>query len=161
MFTPSFKCVQTMFKKKNDKNMIGWREWLSLPKLGIESVKAKIDTGARTSSLHANDIKFYTRSGCEYVKFSVHPLQKNDTYVIETSAKLLERRNIKDSGGKVTLRPVIETTLQLGHLAWVIELTLINRDEMGFRMLLGRHALKDQFLINPSKSFLIGKKDSK
>lgn len=137
---------------------MGWREWVSFPKLEVQSVKAKIDTGARTSSLHAYNLKYFSRFGHEYVKFTVKPIQKDDSVAIVTSARLVERRKVKDSGGKVTLRPVIITPIRMGKYIWDIELTLINRDEMGFRMLLGRQAVRNRFLINPGKSFLIGKK---
>ncbi|MCB9228556.1 MAG: ATP-dependent zinc protease [Deltaproteobacteria bacterium] len=137
---------------------IGWREWVSLPRLGVEQIKVKVDTGARTSSLHAFNLEYYRRSGQIYVHFAIHPFQRDDSEIIETSARLLEKRRVRDSGGKTTLRPVICTPLRIGSLTWEIELTLINRSEMGFRMLLGRQAVRNQLLINPGKSYLLGKK---
>jgi hypothetical protein len=138
--------------------VIGWREWLSLPELGIRKIKAKIDTGARTSSLHAYDIQEYTVGHKTYVSFKVHPMQRETKRVISAEAELVSKRKVKDSGGKTTLRPVIITKIQLGVMAWDIELTLVNRDEMGFRMLLGREALRGHLLVNPGNSFLLGAK---
>jgi len=126
--------------KKSDEHYpkIGWREWIKLPELGVDKVKAKIDTGARTSSLHAFDLEQYEEDGLEYIKFFIHPIQKNDSFSIQANGKVVEWRNVKNSGGKTTLRPVIITPVCMGNFSWEIEITLINRDEMGFRMLLGR-----------------------
>lgn len=147
-----------MAKEKITLSSIGWREWVGLPKLGVQQIKAKIDTGARTSSLHAFDLSYYARAGQFYVKFSIHPLQNDDSLVVRTAARLLEERFVKDSGGKTTLRPVIITPVRLGQIVWNIEMTLTGRDEMGFRMLLGRQAVRNRFLIHPGKSYIIGKK---
>lgn len=140
------------------KTLIGWREWVEFPELGIDKVKAKIDTGARTSTLHAFDIKaFETGSGKWRVKFQVHPTQRNNNYVLHCEADMLDKRNVRNSGGDVEHRYIIKTILYMGMNAWPIELTLTNRDAMGFRLLLGRTALNNRFLINPNKSFLISK----
>lgn len=140
------------------KILIGWREWVEFPELGIDRIKAKIDTGARTSTLHAFDINpFETVAGKWKVKFQVHPIQRNNNYVLHCEADMLDRRNVKNSGGDVELRYIIKTILYMGVTAWPIELTLTNRDAMGFRLLLGRTALNKRFLINPNKSFLINK----
>lgn len=143
---------------KDTVTIIGWREWVSLETLGIEQIKAKIDTGARTSSLHAYDIQEFTRGNRKFVRFSVHPQQRSQKNAVSCETRLLEKRKVKDSGGKVTLRPVIVTQIKLGDKVWDIELTLTNRNEMGFRMLLGRQAIKKNFLINPGKSFLASKR---
>ncbi len=137
--------------------IIGWREWVSLPLLGIGKIKAKVDTGARTSTLHAYDVHEYVDGQKNMVRFKVHPLQKNTLSVKSTKAEILEKRLIRDSGGKVTLRPVILTTVRVGDFKWEIELTLVNRDQMGFRMLLGRQALRGHLLVNPQRSFLFGR----
>ncbi len=137
--------------------VIGWREWAKLQALGIDQIKAKIDTGARTSSLHAHDIQEITRGSKKYVRFEVHPEQRSQKGVVVCETRLLEKRKIKDSGGKVTVRPVIVTPITLGDKTWEIELTLIDRREMGFRMLLGRQAIRHIFFINPGRSFLTGK----
>ncbi len=137
--------------------VIGWREWISLSDLGISKIKAKIDTGARTSALHAYDVHEYFDGPKHMVRFKVHPMQKDTLSVRSARAEVIDKRLIRDSGGKVTLRPVILTTLRVGDLKWEIELTLVNRDQMGFRMLLGRQALRGNLLVNPQKSYLFGK----
>ena len=134
--------------------MIGWREWLYLPDLEIASIKAKIDTGARSSALHAFDIKIFERQGRDLVRFKIHPHQHNDIDAIAAEAELLDIRDIRNSGGQEQFRPVIKTTVVLGEQRWPIELTLTNRDLMGFRMLLGRQAVRDRFLVNSGKSYL-------
>ncbi len=138
--------------------MIGWREWVTLPQLGIARVKAKIDTGARTSSLHALNIEIETRDDRKWALFTVEPEQRSDTRAVRCSAPLVDRRHVTNSGGQSEKRPVIETTLQLGPHAWPIEITLTERADMRFRMLLGRHALRQRFSIDPGHSYLIGKR---
>ncbi len=139
--------------KKRDLKIIGWREWVSLPELGIKAVKAKVDTGARSSSLHAFDMTFYKRAGKEFVKFDIHPEQKNNTKTIQCHARVIEYRKIKSSNGMTEKRPVIMTEIELLDQKWQIEVTLSNRDEMGFRMLVGRASIKDKFLVDSGKSF--------
>jgi len=134
--------------------VIGWREWVSLPALGVERIKAKIDTGARSSSLHAYDVEVFQRRGAEHVRFLLHPIQRSTRETVRAEALLVDRRMVRSSGGHETLRPVIETTLELGGRRWPIEVTLVNRDAMGFRMLLGRQALRGRTVIDPSRSFL-------
>lgn len=133
---------------------VGWREWTSLPELGIRSVKAKVDTGARSSCLHAYDIRETERQGRTWLLFKVHPLQQNDRYIVECEAPLLEYRQVKSSDGRRELRPVIQTDIELGGLRWPIELTLTRRDAMGFRMLLGREAVRGRFVVDPGRSYL-------
>lgn len=132
---------------------IGWREWLALPELGIARIKAKVDTGARSSALHAYDIEYSTHRGGKLVRFKVHPVQRNARIVRVCEAEVADMRNVTSSGGHVTLRPVIFTDVQLLGERWKVELTLIARDEMGFRMLLGRQAVRDHFLVDPGRSF--------
>lgn len=146
--------------KKKVLKIIGWREWVSLPELGVKNIKAKVDSGAKTSSLHAFDMKTYTRGKSEYVSFKVHPNQRNSKQEIECRAKIQEYRKVKSSNGATQLRPVIYTTINLMGENWEIEVTLTNRDEMGFRMLLGRQSLRKKFLIDSGKSFL-GVKEGK
>ncbi|MCR9204921.1 MAG: RimK/LysX family protein [Halobacteriovoraceae bacterium] len=146
--------------KKEEKQIIGWREIVELPELGISEIKAKVDSGARTASLHAFNMKSYTRSGNDYVKFSIHPLQRSSKKEIICHAKVLEYRKVKSSNGATELRPVILTPIRLMDKEWEIEITLTNRDEMGFRMLLGRQTIRKRFLIDTNKSFL-GKKKTK
>jgi hypothetical protein len=133
---------------------LGWREWVSLPGLGIEQIKAKIDTGARTSAIHAFQIE---RPSPKRVRFAVRPMQKSSD-VIWCETDLLEERWVTDSGGHRELRPVILTPLVLGPHRWNIEVTLTARDNMLFRMLLGRTALEDRYVVDPSSSFLMGKR---
>lgn len=139
---------------KKAKPVVGWREWAVLPDLGISKVKAKIDTGAKTSSLHAFDVIVIKRQGKNFVRFKVHPLQRNTRRVVECEAQLVEWRQVTDSGGKRTLRPVIETRVMLGAREVLVEVTLIARDQMGFRMLIGRQALRGTWLVDPSKSYI-------
>jgi len=134
--------------------LIGWREVVALPQLNIPAIKAKIDTGARSSALHAYHIEHYTEAGVAMIRFWVHPYQKNTCDSIQAQAQLLEMRKVRNSGGVAQLRPAIETVVKLGEREWSIELTLTNRDVMGFRMLLGRQAVRNHFLIDPGHSFL-------
>jgi hypothetical protein len=134
--------------------IIGWREVIVLPQLGIDRIKAKIDTGARSSALHAINISEFERDGKSIIRFQVHPLQRDLKTTVTAEAELLEYRKVRNSGGVAQLRPVIKTEINLGGKSWLIELTLTNRDVMGFRMLLGRQAIRNKFLIDPGKSFL-------
>lgn len=135
----------------------GWREWISLPDLGIDWVKAKLDTGARTSALHAFRIKTFRRKGEHFVRFFVHPVQRHRHPEILCEAPLVDERIITSSSGQSDYRYVIETRLRMGGLMWPIEITLTNRDDMGFRMLLGRQAIRDRFLVDPGSSYKLGK----
>ncbi len=134
--------------------MIGWREWLRLPDLGVDRIKAKVDTGARSSALHAVEICRFERDGEPWVRFVVHPLQRQTRTEVQAEAPLLEERRIRPSTGKATLRPVILTRVSLAGRRWPIEVTLVNRDVMGFRMLLGRQAVRGRFLVDPGRSYL-------
>ena len=142
---------------KKPKCRIGWREWVSLPDLDIKKIKVKIDTGAQTSVLHASYIHYYERDGKRFVKFCVHPKQHSSTPEIVAHARLIDQRWVKSSLGTKTRRPVIETTVEIGKEKVFIEMTLINRDVMGFRMLLGRQALREKFLVDPSRSYIMKK----
>jgi hypothetical protein len=132
--------------------VIGWREWVILPDLGV-TVKAKVDTGARTSAIHVEDIAV-RRGGM--VAFTVLPVQDDDTVRVKASAPLLDVREIRSSSGEVQVRHVIKTWAKLHRRRWQIELTLASRDEMGFRMLLGRTAMRGRFLVDPAASYLSG-----
>ncbi len=135
------------------KLVIGKEEWASLPELGLHAIKARVDSGARTSSLHAFNIRISTVQGEQWVRFDIHPLQKNQKIVVHCKAPLIEKREVKSSSGHIELRPVIIATFKLGEQSWPIQLTLTNRDSMGYRMLLGREAMEGRVLVDPEISF--------
>lgn len=137
---------------------MGWREWVGLPDLGVDAIKAKVDTGAATSSLHAWEVEELTPSseGDRRVHFVVHPVQRDTRVQVVTTAPLVGWRKVRSSNGQVEERPVVSTTLALGPHRVVADVTLTRRDEMGFRMLLGRAALRRRFLVDPGRSFLTG-----
>ena len=137
--------------------MLGWREWVGLPALNIAHIKAKIDTGARSSALHAYTIDPYRKGGQRWVMFAIHPLQKQTDVSIECHAPIKDRRLVTDSGGHKQRRYVIETQLALGPSLITAEMTLTNRDSMLFRMLIGRTTMNHSFIIDPSASYLQGK----
>ena len=136
---------------------VGWREWAAFPDLGIARIKAKVDTGAKTSAIHAFDIDVEERAGERFVAFGVSPEQRRRVPQIRCIAPLVGPRLIRCSNGAVEDRYVVATRLRLGENSFVIELSLAARDEMGFRLLLGRDALRKRFLIDPGASFLLGK----
>ncbi len=144
-------------RKMSPTAIIGWREWVALPQLGIPAIKAKIDTGARTSAIHIFNLEEFEADGRPMVRFGVHPLQRRKDIKRLCEAPVLDRRRIKDSGGHLEKRYVIQTTAVVGAVSWTIELTLTNRDPMTFRMLLGRTALENRFLIHPGRSYLTGR----
>lgn len=137
--------------------IIGWREWVALPELGIHKIKAKVDSGARSSSLYASAIEEFDKAGEKFIRFQVPTIQGNDDKLQEVEAKLLEYRSVRSSSGKAKMRPVIVTTCQLLGQSWPIELTLADRAKMGFRMLLGREAFRGRFLVDSGKSYYSGK----
>jgi hypothetical protein len=145
---------------ETDSNLatIGWREWLALPELGVRAVKAKIDTGARSSALHAFEIEVFASGGQPMVRFRIHPWQRDTEETIMAEAPLVGERLVRNSGGIETLRPVIVTQVELLSRRWPIELTLTSRDYMGFRMLLGREAVRRRCLVDPGRSYLSGKR---
>ncbi len=136
---------------------VGWREWVGLPDWGIEWVKAKIDTGARTSALHAFEIDEFERDGATWVRFAVHPWQRSGSDEQWVEAERIDERPVRSSSGVQTVRPVVRTRVRVGSSSFPIELTLTRRDEMGFRMLLGRQALTGRFVVDPSRSYLGGR----
>ncbi|WDQ18663.1 ATP-dependent zinc protease family protein [Rhodopirellula sp. P2] len=141
--------------------VIGWREWVGLPELKVRHVKAKIDTGARSSSLHAFDVDTYFDQDVERVRFSIHPVQQRDDLHIEADVPILERRHIRSSNGNVSERIVIRTPLEILRRRVMVDLTLANRDSMGFRMLVGREAIRNRFLVDCGASFLAGRRKRK
>ncbi len=135
------------------RSVTGWREWVALPDWGVPNLKAKIDTGARTSALHAHDLR---RDG-DVVTFSVHPWQGSDDDPVAVTARVVDQREVRSSSGETEHRPVVRTALRLVGLVTPVELTLTNRDEMGFRMLVGREALRGRFVVDPGRSYVGGR----
>ncbi len=136
---------------------IGWREWLGFPDLDIPRVKAKIDTGARTSALHAFLVEPFTRDGQPWVRFAIHPIQGDVNTVVECTAPIKDQRVVRDSGGHEEMRYVIETRIAIGDEIIQAEVTLTDRDGMTFRVLLGRTALRKRYVVHPGRSYLQSK----
>lgn len=137
--------------------LLGWREWVALPLLGVPRIKVKVDTGARSCALHAFELEEFQRDGVRWVRFTVHPRQDSVDRSIRVECELLGERSIRSSAGQVEVRPVVRTEIQLGRLRLPVDLTLTNRDAMGFRMLLGRSAIRGRFVVDPSRSFVQGR----
>jgi len=137
--------------------IIGWREWVSLPQFGIRHIKAKIDTGARSSSLHAFEIEPYEFDGKTMVRFDVHPVQRRDDISIRCQAPLYDIRSVRSSSGAVSTRFVILSLVSWMGETWPVELTLADRSEMGFRMLIGREAIRGRMLVDPGRSYFGGR----
>ena len=149
-----------MNSNKQQFPVVGWREWMALPALDIDYIKVKVDTGARTSALHAFYVAPFMKNNEQWVRFGIHPIQKNTETVIECEAPVKDQRLVTDSGGHKESRFVIETDLVLGDNVWTAEITLTDRDSMSYRMLLGRTALNGRFLVDPSASYVLGHKPS-
>lgn len=147
-------------KLKKEKTVLGWREWVTLPSISKFPIKAKVDTGAKTSALHAHDIEVFKVKNKTWVSFELVPSIKMKRPIL-TKALLVCYRNVKTSVGHQSMRPVIQSVIRIGGEEFHIELTLVNRSLMGYRMLIGRQALKKRFLINPSRSFLLDKQKKK
>jgi hypothetical protein len=135
--------------------VLGWREWVALPDLGLAAVRAKVDTGARSSALHVDWLERYTDAGAPWVRFGLHPV---DISLPERSiqAPVLDQREVTDSGGHVTKRVFIATRVVLAGQAFLAEINLTSRHGMLFPMLLGRTALADRFVVDPAQSFVLG-----
>lgn len=145
--------------KKINKTLIGWEEWCTLPDLNLHAVKAKVDTGAKTSALHAYDIEPFKKRGKDFVRFKVHPIQKNREITCVCEAPMIDYRSVTSSNGEKEKRYVIETTFQLGEVSFISEITLTSRFGMAFRMLLGKEALKKgKLIVDPAKALALGKR---
>jgi len=140
-----------------DRLCIGWREWVALPDLNLPAIKAKVDTGARTSALHAFMTEPYTEDGRDMLRFMIHPIQQNQELAIECHCPIYDYREVTDSGGHREMRYVIQSRVVIGGSQWPIELTLTNRDTMRFRMLLGRRAMENRFIVDPGASYVNGR----
>ena len=138
------------------KIILGSEEWCTLPELGIPSIKARVDSGAKTSALHAKNIAPFIKDDQNWVRFDVNPIQNNVKTVVHCEAPLVDKRIVKSSSGFREQRYVIQTSLEIGDSKWVIEMTLTNRDSMGFRMLLGREAMSGRVLVDPEQQYLLG-----
>jgi hypothetical protein len=137
-----------------DRITLGWREFVALPELGLNRIKAKVDTGARTSALHAFELHTFDRDGRSWVSFRIHPRQYRTDIEVECQAEVKDQRVVTDSGGHQEVRYVIETPVRLLGEEWPIELTLTARDDMRFRMLLGRTGIRDRAIVDPGRSYL-------
>ena len=143
------------------KLIIGWREWVSLPELGIPGLKVKIDTGARTSALHAFAIETFESADGLWVKFGINPIRKRKDIEVFTQARVIDKRWVTDSGGHGEMRYAIETTVLLGSISFPADITLTDRDGMIFPMLLGRKAIQDRFLIDPAQKYVLSRRQTK
>jgi hypothetical protein len=144
-------------QSRRNRSLIGWREWITFPDFSDARVKAKIDTGARTSAIHAANIALTEKDGTAFVQFTIYPNQRDPGHAVTCLAPLINRRSITNSGGKKESRFVVRTVVGLGPHTWPIEVSLTSRASMGFRMLLGRNALRGRFLVAPDRSFLEGR----
>ncbi len=138
---------------KKKRKSIGWREWVTMPELGLHRVKAKVDTGARTSALHAFALRPFKEGNIDKISFDIHPIQFDSTTVVTCTANIIDKRWVTDSGGHREERYVIFTPLALGEEVWPVEITLTERDTMLFRMLLGRSAIRKRYTVDPARSF--------
>lgn len=143
-------------RKKNSLPVIGWREWVGLPDFGVKAIKVKVDTGARSSSLHAFGLETFEREGQDWVRFQIQPIQRRRNKTEPIEVQVLEYRSVRSSSGKAVIRPVIIANVELLNTVWPVELTLARRTKMGFRMLLGREAIRRRFLVDTGRSFYGG-----
>lgn len=144
-------------RKVKELPVIGWREWVSLPDLGVGTLRAKIDTGARTAALHAFGLETFDKDGVTHARFVVHPDHKQPGPAVVTEAPIVDERTIRNSGGAAEDRLVIATTIVIGTHKFGAEVTLTRRDEMGSPMLLGRGTIRRRFVVDAGRSYLLGR----
>ena len=140
--------------KPKERPLVGWREWVALPELSSLPLKAKVDTGARTSTLHAFDLSLGKRNGELWVEFEVHPVQRSRAHAARVAVPVVGLRRVRSSTGHSEQRPVIRTPIRIGDHYYEIDVTLTSRDEMGFRMLVGRAAIRRRFWVDAGRSYL-------
>jgi len=143
-----------MAGRRNELSTIGWREWVLLPEISAVSIKAKVDTGAQTSALHARDLRIEQRGAEFWADFEVNPIQRSKQRSSRVTHPIRVFKKVKSSTGHTESRPVIRTRIRLGNQEFDLDLTLTSRDAMGFRLLLGRAALRRRFVIDPGRSFV-------
>ena len=140
-----------------DRVLVGWREWLALPDLGVAAIKAKIDTGARTSALHVDRIETFEREGRRWVRFAIEPSSRRHKTPLVCEAPIVDERLVTDSGGDRAVRPFIRTLVAIGSEVWGVEINLTDRRSMLFPMLLGRTAMRGRLRVDPELSFVLGR----
>ena len=145
-------------RRKAPLQIVGWREWVSFTEFGGPPVRAKVDTGARTSAIHARNIKITRQGGRDIATFDIYPVQRDASIVVHCRAPIVTRRRIRNSGGQVQERLIVRTTIAIGDNSFAIDLSLTRRDQMGYRMLLGRRALKNRFVVDSGRSYVQGNK---
>ena len=155
--TSGVPCRFVSSSRRADRPVLGWREWVGLPHWGITHLKAKVDTGARTSSLHTFDLEWFERDGKPWVRFEIHPWQRSTVDAVVAEAAVESTRDIRSSSGEIDHRPVVRAPLFIAGRDVDAEITLTRRDEMGFRMLIGREALRGRFLVDPGVSYRGGR----
>lgn len=136
--------------------IVGWREWVGLPSVGLDWLKAKVDTGAQTSSLHAFGVEEVTRGGEPWVRFEIHPLQRSARDAVTVELPVHDRRRVRSSNGQAQWRYVVLMQLRLLDEVITAEVTLTRRDAMGYRMLIGREALAQGFVVDSAASYVGG-----
>jgi len=139
-------------RRRSARKPVGWREWVSFPTLDVDTIEAKIDTGARTSALHAHRLRVVVKRGVETARFEIHPVAGSARPSIKTEAEVVDWRRVRSSSGHLQHRPVILTDVVLGDQRWEIEVTLTSRDAMGYRLLLGRTAIAGRFVVDVARS---------
>ena len=140
-----------------ERRILGWREWVALPDLGIAAIKAKLDTGAKTSALHAWDLDLRTVDGRRGIRFRVRPMLGDEDDSVVCEAPISDRRWVTSSSGSRELRYIVSTDLQIGPTSWPIELSLTNREAMEFPMIIGREAMRNRLIVDPRASFRAGR----